>query len=77
MRVKTYFCISVFFLDEKKCTSSGISIGIVTAIAAPASIKVDFEGSGGHAGAVLMPLRYKCIVCRIWIDRITRDSECF
>ncbi|KAL8104987.1 ureidoglycolate hydrolase [Apium graveolens] len=35
----------------------GISIGIVTAIAAPASIKVDFEGNGGHAGAVLMPDR--------------------
>lgn len=35
----------------------GVSIGIVTAIAAPASIKVDFEGSGGHAGAVLMPYR--------------------
>lgn len=67
----------MFFLDEKKCTCSGISIGIVTAIAAPASIKVDFEGSGGHAGAVLMPHRYKCIVSQIWIDRITRDSECF
>lgn len=35
----------------------GISIGIVTAIAAPASIKVGFEGNGGHAGAVLMPNR--------------------
>lgn len=35
----------------------GVSIGIVTAIAAPASIKVEFEGSGGHAGAVLMPAR--------------------
>ncbi|XP_059632403.1 ureidoglycolate hydrolase [Cornus florida] len=34
-----------------------VSIGIVTAIAAPASIKVDFEGNGGHAGAVLMPNR--------------------
>ncbi|KAL2506652.1 Ureidoglycolate hydrolase [Abeliophyllum distichum] len=33
------------------------SIGVVTAIAAPASIKVDFEGNGGHAGAVLMPVR--------------------
>ncbi|XP_075512223.1 ureidoglycolate hydrolase isoform X1 [Primulina tabacum] len=35
----------------------GISIGVVTAIASPASIKVDFEGNGGHAGAVLMPMR--------------------
>lgn len=36
---------------------TGFPIGIVTAIAAPASIKVDFEGNGGHAGAVLMPSR--------------------
>ncbi|XP_048430590.1 ureidoglycolate hydrolase-like isoform X2 [Pyrus x bretschneideri] len=35
----------------------GISVGIVTAIAAPASIKVEFEGNGGHAGAVQMPNR--------------------
>ncbi|EFH41671.1 hypothetical protein ARALYDRAFT_494642 [Arabidopsis lyrata subsp. lyrata] len=33
----------------------GLDIGVVTAIAAPASLKVEFEGSGGHAGAVLMP----------------------
>ncbi|CAM8936813.1 unnamed protein product [Rhodiola kirilowii] len=37
--------------------NEGVSIGIVTAIAAPASIKVGFEGNGGHAGAVLMPAR--------------------
>ncbi|XP_058745244.1 ureidoglycolate hydrolase isoform X1 [Vicia villosa] len=41
----------LFFLDP------GISIGIVTAIAAPASLRVEFEGNGGHAGAVLMPNR--------------------
>ncbi|KAI4317966.1 hypothetical protein L6164_025786 [Bauhinia variegata] len=35
----------------------GISVGIVTAIAAPASLKVEFEGNGGHAGTVLMPNR--------------------
>ncbi|KAJ4969355.1 hypothetical protein NE237_016056 [Protea cynaroides] len=35
----------------------GVSIGIVTAIAAPASMEVEFEGNGGHAGAVLMPYR--------------------
>lgn len=37
--------------------TSGLDIGVVTAIAAPASIKVEFEGNGGHAGAVLMPYR--------------------
>ncbi|GJW16069.1 reverse transcriptase domain-containing protein, partial [Tanacetum coccineum] len=36
----------------------GISIGIMTAIAAPASIKIDFGGNRGHAGATLMPQRY-------------------
>lgn len=35
----------------------GIPIGIVTAIAAPASLKVGFQGDGGHAGAMLMPKR--------------------
>ncbi len=33
-------------------------IGIVTAIAAPASVAVMIEGQGGHAGAVLMPDRH-------------------
>ena len=35
----------------------GIPIGIVTAIAAPASFFVHLEGEGGHAGARLMPGR--------------------
>jgi N-carbamoyl-L-amino-acid hydrolase len=35
----------------------GVSIGAVTAIAAPASLRVRLEGQGGHAGAVLMPER--------------------
>ena len=35
----------------------GIPIGVVTAIAAPASSRITIEGEGGHAGAVLMPTR--------------------
>ncbi|XP_024384568.1 ureidoglycolate hydrolase [Physcomitrium patens] len=35
----------------------GIPIGVVTAIAAPASLKVGFKGDGGHAGALLMRYR--------------------
>jgi N-carbamoyl-L-amino-acid hydrolase len=35
-----------------------VPIGIVTAIAAPASLNVIIEGQGGHAGAVLMPHRH-------------------
>jgi ureidoglycolate amidohydrolase len=34
-----------------------IPLGIVTKIAAPATIRVAIEGAGGHAGAVLMPDR--------------------
>jgi len=34
-----------------------IPIGIVTAIAAPAALRVRIEGEGGHAGTVLMPDR--------------------
>lgn len=36
---------------------AGVPIGAVTAIAAPAALRVAYEGSGGHAGAVLMPER--------------------
>ena len=35
----------------------GVPIGVVTAIAAPASLRLWIEGEGGHAGAVLMPDR--------------------
>lgn len=34
-----------------------LDLGIVTAIAAPASLKILIEGEGGHAGAMLMPVR--------------------
>ncbi|CAN5797573.1 Zn-dependent hydrolase [soil metagenome] len=35
----------------------GLDIGVVTAIAAPATLNLTLTGSGGHAGAVLMPER--------------------
>lgn len=34
-----------------------IDLGVVTAIAAPATLRLWIEGEGGHAGAVLMPQR--------------------
>ena len=37
--------------------AQGISLGVVTSIAAPASLRISIEGSGGHAGGVLMPDR--------------------
>lgn len=36
---------------------AGIPIGVVTAIAAPATLNIEILGEGGHAGAVLMPDR--------------------
>jgi N-carbamoyl-L-amino-acid hydrolase len=36
---------------------AGVPAGIVTAIAAPAALRLKIEGEGGHAGAVLMPDR--------------------
>ncbi len=35
----------------------GVDIGVVSAIAAPASYRIRIEGFGGHAGALLMPDR--------------------
>ena len=39
----------------------GIDIGVVTHIAAPASLRVHIEGEGGHAGAMLMPVRHDAL----------------
>ncbi|HTU46455.1 MAG TPA: M20 family metallo-hydrolase [Bryobacteraceae bacterium] len=36
---------------------TGVEIGLVTGIAAPASMRIDVRGEGGHAGGVLMPNR--------------------
>jgi N-carbamoyl-L-amino-acid hydrolase len=36
----------------------GLSAGLVTSIAAPASLRISLEGEGGHAGAMLMPDRH-------------------
>lgn len=38
-----------------------IPLGIVTKIAAPASLRVSIEGAGGHAGGVLMPDRHDAL----------------
>ncbi|KAL5542428.1 hypothetical protein UlMin_010138 [Ulmus minor] len=52
-----FYYNKIQFLHHIEFSDPGLSIGIVTAIAAPESFKVDFEGNGGHAGAVLMPNR--------------------
>jgi ureidoglycolate amidohydrolase len=38
-----------------------LDLGIVAAIAAPASLKILIEGEGGHAGAMLMPDRHDAL----------------
>jgi N-carbamoyl-L-amino-acid hydrolase len=56
----------------------GIPLGIVTAIAAPATWHIFIEGEGGHAGAVLMPGRKDafCAAAEIVlaVERAARSS---
>jgi ureidoglycolate amidohydrolase len=56
----------------------GIPIGAVTAIAAPAALRVRLEGEGGHAGAVLMPQRHDplCAAAEIVLaaEKAAKDS---
>ena len=40
----------------------GRDVGVVTAIAAPASLRLTVTGVGGHAGAMLMPVRRDALV---------------
>ena len=41
---------------------AGVDIGIVSAIAAPATLRLVIHGEGGHAGAVLMPSRKDALI---------------
>jgi N-carbamoyl-L-amino-acid hydrolase len=43
--------------QDRILQDAGVPIGVVTAIAAPAALRLTFEGPGGHAGTVLMPAR--------------------
>jgi ureidoglycolate amidohydrolase len=56
----------------------GIPIGAVTAIAAPAALRVRLEGEGGHAGAVLMPQRHDplCAAAEtvLAVEKAAKDS---
>jgi ureidoglycolate amidohydrolase len=55
-----------------------VPIGVVTAIAAPATLRVELAGEGGHAGAVLMGDRHDPLVAAaevvLAVDRAARDS---
>jgi ureidoglycolate amidohydrolase len=56
---------------------AAIPIGIVTAIAAPAAVRMEIEGQGGHAGAVLMPERHDALCAAaeiiLWVEAAARD----
>lgn len=41
--------------------AKGLPIGVVTAIAAPATVEFTVTGEGGHAGGVLMPIRHDAL----------------
>lgn len=57
---------------------TGIDIGVVEAIAAPAALRLTLEGVGGHAGALLMPDRRDtlCAAAEITlaVERAALDS---
>ncbi|MBK9125789.1 MAG: M20 family metallo-hydrolase [Chloroflexi bacterium] len=59
--------------------ASGVQIGIVNAIAAPATLRVVLHGSGGHAGTVLMPERRDALAAAaeliLAVERTGRASE--
>ncbi|MEN1679608.1 MAG: M20 family metallo-hydrolase [Planctomycetota bacterium] len=59
--------------------AEGLPIGVVTAIAAPATAEFTVLGQGGHAGAVLMPRRRDSLVAAAEmvtaIDRLARESR--
>ena len=57
---------------------SGTAIGVVTAIAAPASLRIVVEGEGGHAGAVLMTDRHDAFLAAaeiaLAVESAARDT---
>lgn len=54
-------------------------IGIVSAIAAPATLRIVFTGEGGHAGTVLMPIRKDALLgaaeLALFVDQAARSSN--
>jgi len=55
-----------------------VPLGVVTKIAAPASLRISIEGSGGHAGSVLMPDRKDALCAAaeliLAIEQLARNS---
>jgi N-carbamoyl-L-amino-acid hydrolase len=53
---------------------NNVPIGVVTAIAAPASLRITIEGEGGHAGTVLMPDRHDAFLAAAEIALVVEAS---
>ncbi len=58
-----YAFVELHIEQMPQLEQKNIPIGMVTAIAAPATLHIALEGAGGHAGAVLMPERKDALVC--------------
>ncbi len=56
------FFVELHIEQGPELERQGKDIGVVSAIAAPASLRVSFEGDGGHAGTVLMGTRQDALV---------------
>jgi len=58
--------------------AGGIDIGIVEKIAAPAAFRLILKGTGGHAGAVLMPERHDAFLAAaeiaLAVEKAARES---
>ena len=62
-------CLAQLHIEQgPELEANGMSLGIVTAIAAPAALRIRFSGDGGHAGAQLMHRRcapHECLHCSV------------
>jgi ureidoglycolate amidohydrolase len=58
---------------------AGFDLGIVTAIAAPATLRIVIHGDGGHAGTVLMPDRHDAFPAAaeivLGVEKAGRESQ--
>lgn len=77
---KTYHAFVELHIEQGPLLEAQqIDIGIVSAIAAPATLHVTLEGDGGHAGATLMPERRDALNAAAEIsllaERTARDSS--
>jgi ureidoglycolate amidohydrolase len=54
--------------------AENLPIGIVEAIAAPASLRIQLSGPGGHAGAVLMPQRHDPLLAAAQLALLVEEA---